>query len=207
MPSNSSVLTQNQRAHLRRRAQLLAAISVGYNIVEATIAIAAGKAANSIALLGFGLDSIIEASSGLIILWQFRDEIQEKREKQALRLIALSFYVLAIYVAIDSVRAIVLQQESGPSSVGIALAALSLVTMPIISRMQRLTGERLGSKAVVSDSKQTLLCSYLSAALLAGLTLNGLIGWWWADPLVGLFIAYVAFAEGREAWRGDACNC
>ena len=201
----STALTPEDRARLGRRAQLLAAASVSYNAVEAVIAIAAGAAAGSAALIGFGLDSIVEVSSGLIILWQFRHRLPESREQQALRLIALSFFALAGYVAQDSIRALLSGADPDPSPVGIALAAASLVVMPFLSWAQRRTGKALGSNAVVADGTQTLLCTYLSGVLLGGLVLNATLGWGWADPLAGLVIAAVALKEGREAWRGEGC--
>ena len=198
-------LAPGDRSRLGRRAQVLAAASVTYNAVEAVIALAAGAAAGSAALIGFGLDSVVEVSSGLIILWQFRHRLPESREQQALRLIALSFFALAGYVAQDSVRTLVSGADPDASPVGIALAATSLGVMPFLSWAQRRTGRALGSSAVVADSTQTLLCSYLSAVLLGGLVLNATLGWGWADPVAGLIIAAVAFKEGREAWRGRGC--
>lgn len=195
------------RRQLGRRAQLLAAASVSYNLVEAVIAITAGLIAGSIALVGFGLDSIVEVSSGLIILWQFRHHLPESRERQALRLMALSFFALAGYVTFESLRALFGGHEPDASPVGIALAAVSLVVMPFLSAAQRRTGKQLGSNAVVADSTQTLLCTYLSAVLLVGLVLNATFGWSWADPLAGLVIAGVAVREGLEAWRGEGCAC
>jgi divalent metal cation (Fe/Co/Zn/Cd) transporter len=196
-----------RRLQLGRRAQLLAAASVSYNVIEAVIAITAGLVAGSIALVGFGLDSIIEVSSGLIILWQFRHPLPESRERRALRLMALSFFALAAYVTVESLRALVGGHEPEPSLVGIGLAAASLVIMPFLSWAQRRTGRSLGSNAVVADSTQTLLCTYLSAVLLAGLVLNATLGWSWADPVAGLVIAAVAVREGLEAWRGEGCAC
>jgi divalent metal cation (Fe/Co/Zn/Cd) transporter len=180
---------------------------VAYNAVEAVVAIAAGAAASSIALVGFGLDSIVEMSSGLIILWQFRHPMPETRERRALRLIALSFFALAGYVTVESVRSLMGGPSAEYSPVGIAIAGLSLLIMPALSWAQRRTGRALGSTTVVADSKQTLLCTYLSAVLLAGLVLNSALGWWWADPVVGLAVAGLAVREGREAWRGEACTC
>ncbi len=200
-----AALAPEDRARLGRRAQLLAAASVTYNAVEAVIAIAAGAAAGSAALIGFGLDSIVEVSSGLVILWQFRHRLPESREQQALRLIALSFFALAGYVAQDSIRALLSGADPDASPVGIALATVSLVVMPFLSWAQRRTGRALGSNAVVADGTQTLLCTYLSAVLLGGLVLNATLGWGWADPLAGLVIAAVALKEGREAWRGEGC--
>jgi divalent metal cation (Fe/Co/Zn/Cd) transporter len=196
-----------RRRQLGRRAQLLAAASVSYNLIEAVIAITAGLVAGSIALVGFGLDSIVEVSSGLIILWQFRHPLPESRERRALRLMALSFFALAGYVAFESVRALATGHQPDPSPVGIGLAAASLLIMPFLSWAQRRTGKSLGSNAVVADSTQTLLCTYLSAVLLAGLVLNATLGWSWADPIAGLVIAAVAVREGLEAWRGEGCAC
>ncbi|GAB3014903.1 hypothetical protein GCM10011376_07020 [Nocardioides flavus (ex Wang et al. 2016)] len=193
------------RARLGRRAQLLAAASVAYNAVEAVIAISAGLVAGSVALVGFGLDSVVEVSSGLIILWQFRHRMPESRERRALRLMAVSFFALAAYVGFESVRALLGDHEPEASPVGIGLAVASLAIMPFLSWAQRRTGRALGSEAVVADSTQTLLCSYLSAVLLVGLLLNATLGWYWADPLAGLVIAAVAVREGREAWRGEGC--
>jgi divalent metal cation (Fe/Co/Zn/Cd) transporter len=184
---------------------MLAGASVAYNVVEAVIAIAAGVVAGSVALVGFGLDSVVEVSSGLVILWQFRHPLPESRERTALRLMALSFFGLAAYVATESVRALATGSEPDASPVGIGLATASLVVMPFLSWAQRRTGRALGSSAVVADSTQTLLCTYLSAVLLVGLVLNATLGWSWADPLAGLVIAAVAVREGREAWRGKGC--
>ena len=198
-------LTDAQRGRLGRRAQLLAGASVAWNSAEAVIAITAGTVAGSAALVGFGLDSVVEVSSGLVILWQFRHRLPESREQQALRLIALSFFALAAYVAQDSVRALLAGADPDVSRTGIALAAASLTVMPFLSWAQRRTGRALHSNAVVADSTQTLLCTYLSAVLLGGLLLNATLGWGWADPLAGLVIAAVALKEGRDAWRGESC--
>lgn len=198
-------LATADKERLGRRAQLLAATSVGYNVIEAVIAIGAGSVAGSVALVGFGLDSVVEVSSGLIILWQFRHRIPESRERQALRLMAILFYALAAYVAFESVRALLGSQDPDDSPIGIGLAMASLIIMPILSRAQRRTGKALGSNAVVADSTQTLLCTHLSAVLLAGLVLNAILGWSWADPIAGLIIAAVAVKEGRQAWRGEGC--
>ena len=187
--------TRERRATLGRRARLLAATSIGYNAVEAVVALAAGAVAGSTALLGFGLDSVVEVSSGLVILWKFRTALPESRERQAQRAIALSFFALAGFVAVESARALLTGAEADASHVGIALAAASLVVMPFLSWAQRRTGRELHSSAVVSDSSQTLLCSYLSAVLLVGLVLNAWLGWSWADPVAGLVIAAVAAKE------------
>ncbi|MDX6301724.1 MAG: hypothetical protein QOF53_2938 [Nocardioidaceae bacterium] len=202
---HNTVLSEEDRRRYARRAQLLAGASVAYNMVEAAIAITAGLVAGSVALVGFGLDSIIEVSSGLIIFWQFRHSLPESREKTALRLMALSFFGLAAYVTFESVRSLVTSLEPDTSLVGMVLAAASLAVMPFLSWAQRRTGRILGSNAVIADSTQTLLCTYLSAVLLAGLVLNATLGWYWADPIAGLIIAAVAVKEGREAWRGEGC--
>ncbi|WP_456695267.1 cation diffusion facilitator family transporter [Aeromicrobium sp. P5_D10] len=193
------------KVRLGRRAQLLAGLSVTYNVIEAIIAITAGLVAGSVALVGFGLDSVVEVSSGLIILWQFSHRIPESRERQALRLLAFSFFALAAYVGFESLRALIFGSEPDASTVGIGLAAVSLIVMPFISYAQRRTGKALGSNAVYADGTQTLLCTYLSAVLLIGLLLNATLGWSWADPVAGLIIAGVAAREGLEAWRGDGC--
>lgn len=204
-PTSAWTADPEARRRLGRRAQLLAAASVGYNVVEAVVAIAAGVVAGSVALVGFGLDSTVEVASGLIVLWQFRHRLPESRERQALRLMALSFFALAAYVTVESLRALLTGHDPSPSSVGIGLAVASLIVMPFLSWAQRRTGRALGSNAVVADSTQTLLCTYLSAVLLAGLLLNATVGWSWADPVAGLVIAAVAVREGLEAWRGEGC--
>ena len=195
----------SDRTRWGRRAQLLAAASVSYNVVEAVIAIAAGLVAGSVALVGFGLDSTVEVASGLIVLWQFRHPLPESRERTALRLMAVSFFALAAYVTVESVRALMIGHAPDPSPLGIGLAIASLAVMPFLSWAQRRTGKALGSNAVVADSTQTLLCTYLSAVLLLGLVLNATLGWHWADPIAGLVIAVVAAKEGRDAWRGEGC--
>ena len=200
-----AVVDAGERARLGRRAQLLAAASVSYNAMEAVIAITAGVLAGSVALVGFGLDSVVEVSSGLIILWQFRHRVPELRERQSLRLMAFSFFALAGYVTFESVRALASGHDPDPSPVGIGLAVASLEIMPFLSWAQRRTGKALGSNAVVADSTQTLLCTYMSAVLLVGLALNATLGWAWADPVAGLVIAAVAAKEGRAAFRGEGC--
>ena len=203
----ATVPDPTHRARLAGRARLLAGASVAYNVVEAVIAIAAGVAASSTALIAFGLDSLIEVSSGAIILWQLRRPLSRDRERLALRLIGLSFFALAAYVLVGSVRSLAAGPSAEASVVGIALAAASLAVMPLLSLMQRRTGRAMHSTSVVADSKQTLLCSYLSAVLLAGLLANALLGWWWADPVAALVIAAVAAREGWQAWRGESCSC
>ncbi|MFB4282225.1 cation transporter [Nonomuraea sp. MTCD27] len=198
-------LSAVRRALLRRRVRLLVAATITYNVIEAAVAITAGSIASSAALIGFGLDSIVEVASAAAVAWQFSAADHERREKAALRVIAISFFALAAYVTFDAVRALLGAGEAEPSIPGLILAALSLVVMPFLSYAQRRAGRELGSASAVADSKQTLLCTYLSAVLLVGLALNSLFGWSWADPIAALVIAAVAVKEGREAWRGDAC--
>jgi len=204
-PRPPNQLRPSDRKRLGRRAQQLAAVSVAYNALEAVIAIGAGLVAGSVALIGFGLDSVVEVSSALIILWQFRHELPESRERRALRLIAISFFALAAYITFESGRTLFSSAEPEPSPIGISLAVASLFVMPLLSWTQRRTGRQLGSQAVVADGTQTLLCTYLSAVLLVGLVLNATLGWAWADPSAGLIIAGIAAREGLEAWRGDGC--
>ena len=205
LPVNAPRPATPRRAVLARRIRLLVAATITYNVVEAVVAISAGTTANSTALIGFGLDSIIEVSSAAAVAWQFAGSDPEAREKTALRIIAISFFALAAYVTVESARALLGGSEAGHPTVGLGLAALSLAIMPGLSYAQRRAGRELGSHTAVADSKQTLLCTYLSAVLLVGLGLNSLFGWNWADPMAALIIAAVAVKEGREAWRGDAC--
>jgi divalent metal cation (Fe/Co/Zn/Cd) transporter len=197
-----------RRGALARRIRLLVAATITYNAIEAIVALTAGTLASSTALIGFGLDSVIEVSSAATVAWQFsarEHAVREAREKTALRIIALSFFVLAAYVAVDAVRALTGTGEATRSVPGIVLAAVSLAVMPFLSAAQRRAGRELGSASAVADSKQTLLCTYLSGVLLAGLVLNATLGWSWADPGAALVIAVVAGKEGRDAWRGKGC--
>lgn len=181
------------------------AATIAYNIIEAVVAITAGRAASSSALIGFGLDSVIEVASAAAVAWQFTGPDPEAREKTALRVIAVSFFALAAYVSVDAVWSLFGGHDAQHSTVGLVLAALSLVIMPGLSYAERRAGREFGSRSAVADSKQTLLCTYLSGVLLVGLALNSLLGWSWADPIAALVIAAVAGKEGREAWRGDTC--
>ncbi|MFH9429244.1 cation transporter [Streptomyces sp. NPDC017615] len=197
-----------RRDALTRRIRLLVAATITYNVVEAIVALAAGRLASSTALIAFGLDSIIEVSSAAAVAWQFSASdhaVREARERRTLRIIAVSFLALAGYVAVDAVRTLSGTGDAESSVPGIVLAALSLVVMPFLSAAQRKAGRELGSASAVADSKQTLLCTYLSAVLLAGLILNATLGWSWADPVAALVIAAVAVKEGRDAWRGKGC--
>ena len=197
MPGRPAVLT--------RRIRWLVAATITYNVIEAIVAISAGTAANSTALIGFGLDSTIEVSSAAAVAWQFAAPDPETREKTALRIIAVSFAALAAYVTVASVRALLGGGAAGHSTAGLVLAAVSLAVMPALSYAQRRAGRELGSRTAVADSRQTLLCTYLSAVLLAGLGIHSLFGWSWADPVAALVIAAVAVKEARAAWRGDSC--
>lgn len=194
-----------RRAVLVRRVRLLVAFTIAYNVIEAIVALAAGVGAGSAALLGFGLDSVIEVASAVAVAWQFAGGDHERRERAALRVIACSFFALAAFVSFDAVVALATQRAAEHSGVGIGMAALSLLVMPLASWVQRRTGNELGSHSAVADSKQTLLCTYMSAALLLGLVLNSLLGWWWADSLAALIIAAIAVREGVNAWRGEVC--
>jgi divalent metal cation (Fe/Co/Zn/Cd) transporter len=194
-----------RRATLQRRIRLLVAATITYNVIEAVVALAEGTRASSSALIGFGLDSVVEISSAAAVAWQFSATDPETREKAALRFIAFSFFALASYVAVDALLSLFGVGEAQPSLVGIVLAAASLLVMPVLSLTQRRAGRELGSLSAVADSKQTLLCTYLSAILLAGLLLNSLWGWSWADPVAAIGIAAIAVREGINAWRGDPC--
>ncbi|MFI0859078.1 cation transporter [Streptomyces smyrnaeus] len=197
-----------RRDVLTRRIRLLVGATLTYNAVEAVVALTAGALASSTALIGFGLDSVIEVSSAAAVAWQFsarEHAVREAREKTTLRIIAVSFFALAAYVGVDAVRALLGGGEAERSTPGIVLAALSLAVMPFLSAAQRRTGRELGSASAVADSKQTLLCTYLSAVLLVGLVLNATLDWSWADPLAALAITAVAVKEGRDAWQGRGC--
>ena len=201
----SHVVDAGRRQVLARRIRLLVAATIGYNVLEAAVALTEGARVSSTALIGFGLDSVIEVSAAAAVAWQFSSPDHEAREKTALKVIAISFFALAAYVSVESVRALLGFAEPRPSIVGIVLAAVSLVVMPVLAWAQRRTGRELGSLSAVADSKQTLLCAYLSAVLLGGLLLNALLGWSWADPIAGLVIAALAIREGFEAWKGRNC--
>jgi len=194
-----------RRGVLNRRVRLLVGATITYNVIEAVVELVAGTAASSAALIGFGLDSVIEVASAAAVAWQFSGADPEVRERAALQVIAVSFFALAGYVTIEALRSLFGVGESAPSTTGIVLAAVSLLVMPFLSHTQRRAGRELGSASAVADSKQTLLCTYLSGVLLVGLVLNSLFGWSWADPVVALVIANVAVKEGREAWRGHHC--
>jgi divalent metal cation (Fe/Co/Zn/Cd) transporter len=194
---------------LQRQARWLAWGGIAWHFIEFGIALGAGIAASSIALIGFGADSLIEALAGFVVLWLFTGSRvgSPKAERRAQQLIALSFYVLAAYISVEAVRSLIGGNEPSASWVGIGLAAFTAPTMPLLAVAKRRLGHKLGSSATVQEASQTQLCAYLSVALLIGLGANALLGWWWADPLAALVIAAVALREGRETWKGDSCEC
>lgn len=205
MPATRPALTAGRRQVLGRRIRWFVAATISYNVLEAIIALSEGARVSSTALIGFGLDSVIEVSSAAAVAWQFAGKDPESRERVALRIIAFSFFALAVYVTVDAIRSLFGIGDAEHSIVGITLAAVSLTIMPVLSWAQRRAGRELGSLSAVADSKQTLLCTYLSAVLLVGLLLNSLLGWSWADPVAALVIAAIAVKEGINAWQGDTC--
>jgi divalent metal cation (Fe/Co/Zn/Cd) transporter len=205
MPSPRPVLPLDRRRLLWQRIRFFVAATITYNVIEAVIALAEGTRVSSTALIGFGLDSVIEVSSAAAVAWQFAGRDPEAREKVALRVIAFSFFGLAAYVTLDSVRSLFGFGKAEHSIIGIVLAVVSLAVMPVLSWAQRHAGRELGSLSAVADSKQTLLCTYLSAVLLVGLVLNVTMGWSWADPIAAMVIALIAVKEGINAWTGDTC--
>jgi divalent metal cation (Fe/Co/Zn/Cd) transporter len=196
-----------ERARLVQRARLLAWAGLGWHGVEAAVAVGAGVAASSVALIGFGADSLVEAVAGVVVLWRFAAAraASEDAERRAQRLIGASFFAIAAYVAVEAARSLAGGDAPDASWVGIGLAAVTLTTMPPLAIAKARLGARLGSAATRSEGRQNMLCAYLSAGLLAGLLGNALLGWWWADPVTALGIAAVAVREGREAWRGESC--
>lgn len=204
-PRPAGAVTTQRRQVLSRRIRLLVAATITYNVLEAVVALSAGVRASSTALIGFGLDSVIEVSSAAAVAWQFSRPNPESHEKATLRIIACSFFALAAYVALDSLRSLLGFEQAQHSTVGIAIAAASLAIMPALSWAQRRAGRELGSLSAVADSKQALLCTYLSAVLLVGLLLNSLLGWSWADPIAALVIAAIAVREGIDTWKGQSC--
>jgi divalent metal cation (Fe/Co/Zn/Cd) transporter len=201
-PSNGG--TSHARAQLVRRARLLAWIGLGWHGVEAAVAIAAGVVAGSVALVGFGADSLIELTAGLVVLWRLASP-RAMAERRAQQMIAVSFYVLSAYIAVEAIHSLAAGDRPAVSWVGIGLSIVTLTTMPSLANAKARAADALGSSATKSESRQTMLCAYLSAGLLLGLGLNALLGWWWADPVTALGIAAVALREGRDAWRGESC--
>jgi divalent metal cation (Fe/Co/Zn/Cd) transporter len=195
------------RDSLVRRARFLARLGLAWHAVEAAVAVTAGIAASSIALIGFGADSLVESIAGVVLLWRLGDRRaqSENAERKAQRLIGMSFWLIAAYVGVEAIRSLVGGDEPSVSYVGIGLATVTLATMPPLAAAKTRVAHQLGSAATRSEGRQNLLCAYLSAALLVGLGANAAFGWWWADPVTALLIAGVAVNEGREAWRGEGC--
>ena len=198
------------RASLIRRGKLLEYATIGYNSLEGVIAVAAGLIAGSVALVGFGFDSAIEVISGATLLWRLHADVDESRrenvEQRALRIVGASFLLLAAYVTYDAAKALITAEAPDESIVGIILAALSLVIMPLLVRGKRRVAAAIGSRALAADAMQTALCTWLSAILLAGLLLNALVGWWWADPIAALVMVPIIVREGLEGVRGERCD-
>jgi divalent metal cation (Fe/Co/Zn/Cd) transporter len=193
-----------------RRGIALEYLTIGWNVLECLVAVTAGVTAGSVALVGFGMDSAIESASGSVLLWRLHAERRgshvETIERKALKLVGLSFFLLAAYVAYDSVVTLVERKEPERSFVGIVLAIISLVVMPLLARAKRRAAANLNSAALRADSRQTSLCAYLSAILVGGLVLNAALGWWWADPIAALVMVPIIANEGREAMKGEACT-
>ena len=200
-----TALAADRRNTLQRRIRWIVAVTIGYNLIEAIVAITAGSIASSGALVAFGLDSTIEVLSAAAVAWQFTRHDPQRWERHTLRVIAMAFFTLAAYVITASLLALIGRVEAQHSTMGIIITVLSVIIMPFLSLAERRAGRELGSATAVADSKQTLICTYLSAAVLIGLLLNTWFDWWWADAIAGLVIALFAFREGIEAWRGDAC--
>jgi divalent metal cation (Fe/Co/Zn/Cd) transporter len=194
---------------LERRARLLAWGGNGWHFIEFGIAVGAGIAAGSVALIGFGIDSLIESLAAFVIVWLFTGGrgSSATSERWAQRMIAASYFVLVAYIGVEATRDLVGGHHPKASWVGVGLAAFTAPTMPLLARAKRNVGRRLNSSATVSEASQNMICAYLSVALLVGLLLNAVAGWWWADPAAALVIAAVAANEGREAWEGRACDC
>ncbi len=195
------------RSSLEKQARMLAWGGILYHFIEFAAAIVAGVAASSIALIGFGADSLIEALAGFVVLWLFTGSRigSHHAERRAQQFIAASFFVLAAYVGIEATRSLIAQDEPQTSWFGVGLAAFTAITMPILARVKRRVGNKLHSAATVKEASQTQLCAYLSIALLIGLLASAVLGWWWADPVAALAIAGVALQEGRQSWRGEGC--
>lgn len=191
----------SQSTNLVRRARQLAWFTIAWNVIEAVVAISAGAAAGSLALIGFGVDAMIETLSAVVVLWRLQG-VAEEREERALQLIAVSFFVLAAYILVESARDLVTTSAPEASVPGIVITGLSLVVMPLLARSKQRVGRQLGDRVVLADAVETWLCTYLSAIVLAGLVLNAALGWWWADPVAALGVAWLAVREGREAWEG-----
>ena len=197
------------RASLERRAKLLAWGGNAWHLIEFAIAVAAGIAAGSVALVAFGIDSVIEALAGGVIVWLFTGGrgASHTAERRAQQLIAASYAILVAYIGVEAIRDLLGSHHPQVSWVGIGLATFTAPTMPLLARAKRNVGRKLNSSATVSEASQNMICAYLSIALLVGLLANAILSWWWADPLAALAIAAVAAKEGVESWRGESCDC
>ncbi len=198
-----TALATERRERLHRRVRFIVAFTITYNVIEAIVAITAGMLASSAALIGFGLDPVVEVLSAVAIAWQFTRKDPERWEKATVRAIGLAFFALAAYVSIDAILSLISQEGPEHSPLGIGITALSLLVMPLLASFEIRTGRELGSKSVLADARQLMLCVYLSGAVFIGLILNSLFGWWWADSVAALIVAALAIREGIEAWRGD----
>ena len=198
-----TALATERRERLHRRVRFIVAFTITYNVIEAIVAVTAGMLASSAALIGFGLDSVVEVLSAVAIAWQFTRKDPERWEKATVRAIGLAFFALAAYVSIDAILSLISQEGPEHSPLGIGITALSLLVMPLLASFEIRTGRELGSKSVLADARQLMLCVYLSGAVFIGLILNSLFGWWWADSVAALIVAALAIREGIEAWRGD----
>lgn len=207
---NTPQLTPERQEQLTNRVRLLTKATISYNIIEAIVAISAGMVASSIALIGFGLDSIIEVSSAAAVAWQFSAVTASRRllrERRALKVISLSFFGLAGFVGFEASKNLITGAPVEHTTIGIVVTAISLLLMPFLATMQRRAARELNSQSALADSKQTMLCTYMSAIVLIGLIFNSTLGWSWVDPLAGLAIAGLAIKEGLDAWRGKTCGC
>lgn len=200
---STSALTGQRRARLHRRVRIIVGFTITYNVIEAIVAIWAGAAASSAALIGFGLDSVVEVASAAAVAWQFTRKDPERWETTTVRLIGIAFFALAAYVIIDATLTLTGAENVDHSRLGIGIATLSLIVMPLLAWVEFRTGRELGSRSVQADAKQLLLCIYLSGTVLIGLLLNTLFAWMWADSVAALIVALLAIREGIEAWRGD----
>jgi divalent metal cation (Fe/Co/Zn/Cd) transporter len=210
MNQNAVQITKINRAGLIRRGRLLEYFTIGWNLLEGAVAVTSGIIAGSPSLVGFGVDSFIESSSGLALLWRLRvddEETRERREQIAVRLVGVSFMLLAAYVAYDSISSLIRREEPATSYPGIAITFVSLIVMPVLARAKRNVATQIKSRALEADARQTDMCVYLSAISLGGLALNALFGWWWADPVAALIMLPIIVKEGIEGLRGESCGC
>jgi divalent metal cation (Fe/Co/Zn/Cd) transporter len=209
VPVAASSLESGERDRWIGRAKALSWLSLAWMTVEGGVAITAALMAGSVALLGFGIDSAIEGIASVIVIWRFTGarRLSEEAERGAQKAVAISFFVLAPYIAQDAIRALIAGHHSSISWVGIGLSVGSIIAMPLLGRAKQRVAERLGSAATAGEGAQNLLCAYMAAGVLVGLAANAAVGWWWVDPVVALMIAAVAVREGREAWAGEGCAC